>query len=189
MKWKEKLPQLFETDKAPERLHIGLRIIKTSLAVFLCAVFGYWRGQMAFFSMIAAIICMQPTTEQTIVFAFNRSIGTLIGGAFGLAAIYIGDITGIIKNELLFLLLVSLLIIPVILINLIIRKPASAAFSCIVLIAIAVTSDPAPFHAAYHRLIDTIIGILVALFINIVLPRRKVKDMPQQAPDDQREGF
>ena len=50
--------------------YIGQRIIKTSVAVFLCLVFYYFRGYrgvtMSAEAAITAIICMQPyvTTQR-----------------------------------------------------------------------------------------------------------------------------
>ena len=41
---------------------IGLRMIKSAVAVFLCFVIYLLRGQhgMPFYSAIAAVLCMQP---------------------------------------------------------------------------------------------------------------------------------
>ncbi|MCL1982122.1 MAG: FUSC family protein [Clostridiales bacterium] len=174
-KRKFKMPPLFEPEQPAQRLHVGLRMVKTAIAVFVCALFGFWRGQPSFFSMIAAVICMQPTTDQTIVVAFDRTIGTLIGGLFGMAVIYIGSASGYIQIEWLYLFVVSLCIIPIILLTLAIRKPSTAAISCIVFIAVTImyTLGTSPFHSAIQRMIDTEIGILVALAINVGLPRRK----------------
>ncbi|MCL1809973.1 MAG: FUSC family protein [Clostridiales bacterium] len=174
-KRKFKLPPLFEQEQPVQRLHVGLRMVKTAIAVFVCALFGFWRGQPSFFSMITAVICLQPTTDQTIVVAFDRTIGTLIGGFAGMAVIYLGSAVGFIEIELLYLFLVSLCIIPIILLTLAIRKPSTAAISCIVFIAVTImyTLGSSPLHSAIQRMIDTEIGILVALAINIGLPRRK----------------
>ena len=170
-----RLPQLFEPEKTPKHLHIGLRMIKTALAVFVCALLGFLRGHLAFFSMIAAVICIQPTTEQTIVTAFNRTVGTLIGGLCDMGAVYIGEILYINETDLLFLVIVSLSVIPVILFALAIKKPSAAAFSCMVFIAVTVlrTADISPFLSAMHRIIDTEIGILVALIVNIGIPHHE----------------
>src|SRR5699024_5419065 len=66
-------------------IHVGMRIIKTALAVFICGLIGWLRGEMTFFSMIAAVICIQKSTEATIKNSFNRVVGTAVGGAFGVA--------------------------------------------------------------------------------------------------------
>ena len=178
MDLKNKLPKLFEPEQSPKHLHVGLRMVKTAIAVFICALLGFLRGHTAFFSMIAAVICIQPTTRQTILISFNRTVGTLIGGICGMGAIYLGEITGLNETNLLYLLMVSLFVIPVILIALAIKKPSAAAFSCIVFIGVTVlrTADVSPFLSAIHRILDTEIGILVALFINTGIPHHEHDD-------------
>ena len=67
--------------------HIGQRMLKTSIAVFLCLVFYYLRGYrgvtMSAEAAITAIICMQPYVHDTREYALNRISGTLIGAAWG----------------------------------------------------------------------------------------------------------
>ena len=178
MNLKFRIPSLFEPEKTPRHLHIGLRMIKTALAVFICALLGFFRGHLAFFSMIAAVICIQPTTEQTIVTAFNRTVGTLIGGLCGMGAVYLGEILYLTEMDLLFLLIVSLSVIPVILIALAIKKPSAAAFSCMVFIAVTIlrTAGMSHFVSAIHRIIDTEIGIVVALIINMGIPHHEHRE-------------
>ena len=59
--WKE---LFFEEVETPLHFHIGMRIIKTVLAVFICSIIGWLRGEMTFFSMIAAVLCMQKSAEK-----------------------------------------------------------------------------------------------------------------------------
>ena len=40
---------------------------------------------MPFYSAIAAVLCMQPYVRHSFTAALNRTVGTLIGGAYGLA--------------------------------------------------------------------------------------------------------
>ena len=65
---------------------IGLRIIKSSIAVLLCFGVYFLRGQrgVPFYSAIAAILCMQPYVANSLKVGVNRIIGTLIGGAAGI---------------------------------------------------------------------------------------------------------
>ena len=171
------IPPLFEPEKSPKHLHVGLRIIKTALAVFISAAIGYLRGERAFFSMIAAIICIQPTEEQTIVSSFNRTVGSLIGGFCGMCVVFFAEATGLIHLELLYLLFVSLCIIPVILITLAIKKPTTSSFSCIVFTAVTVlyAAGGSPLHSALNRVLDTEIGVVVALLINLINPHNAQK--------------
>ena len=75
--WRE---LFFEEVEPPHHFHIGMRIIKTVIAVFVCAIIGWLRGEMTFFSMIAAVLCMQKSAEKTLSTSFNRVMGTAVGG-------------------------------------------------------------------------------------------------------------
>ena len=59
--------------------HLGGRIVKTTVAVFLCLMFYYLRGyrgqDMPTEAAITAIICMQPYVRDTGEYAFNRFVG------------------------------------------------------------------------------------------------------------------
>ena len=61
---------------------IGMRMIKTSIAVAICLLIYLLRGKQGVpvFSTIAAMICMQPYVENSKTVAFNRIIGTLTWG-------------------------------------------------------------------------------------------------------------
>ena len=65
---------------------IGMRIVKTAIAVFLCFLIDLLRNHQGvpFYSAIAAILCMQPFVSNSVKVAFNRSVGTFIGGLFGM---------------------------------------------------------------------------------------------------------
>ena len=75
----------------PERRHlprVGLRIMKTSIAVFICLMvyylWGYTGEDMPTEAMITAIICMQPYVRDSRHYAVNRFAGTLVGAFWGL---------------------------------------------------------------------------------------------------------
>ena len=70
---------------------VGMRMIKTALAVAICFLLYFLRGEegVPVFSTIAAIICMQPYVEYSRQVAFNRIIGTLLGAAFALLVLHL----------------------------------------------------------------------------------------------------
>ena len=60
---------------------IGMRIIKSAVAVFICFLIYLIRGEgLPFYSTIAAIMCMQPGISNTRTASRNRIIGTFVGG-------------------------------------------------------------------------------------------------------------
>ena len=155
-------------------IYIGMRIIKTALAVFVCGLIGWLRDQdsVNFFSMIAAVICIQKSAEATIKNSFNRVIGTAIGGTFGVALLFAETQLRMQRFMPLYLLVTSLLIIPIIVSTLVIHKPTVTGFACIVFLSVAIyhVGDSSPYTYAMNRLLDTIIGIIVALIINLAMP-------------------
>ena len=70
---------------------IGLRIIKTSIAVFIIMVlftlFGVQRSP--FYVLITTIICIQPDKENEKNQALVRALGTLIGAITGAIVMFL----------------------------------------------------------------------------------------------------
>ncbi|MCL1828096.1 MAG: FUSC family protein [Oscillospiraceae bacterium] len=178
------ITKLFDRYKR-NRPHVGFRIIKTVTAVFLCALAGELHDQPVYFSMIAAVICMQNTTGETLEAAFNQVIGTVIGGVFGVALLYLELLIGLERFMPLYYLVCSLFLIPVILTTLIIKKSSASALACIVFLSIAVfrLGTAYPWLYALQRVIDIIIGVAAAFLINIILPNRPEDERETSAPE------
>lgn len=147
---------------------IGLRVLKTALAVYICFLLSMPRGNSPFYSSVAAIISMKNDSQETINTGVNRIIGTLIGGAFGLATILIINYLDIKIFGHIHYLLLSLLLIPLIYLNIKLHSPSSTTISCIVFISIAVShiKNSSPFMFAINRVIETSIGVLIAVVLN-----------------------
>jgi len=165
----------FELDEVPN-LRVGRRIIKTVIAVFICAIIAYFRGtSTAIVSMVAAVICIQETRDKSVTNAVNRIIGTILGGLLGAGCLYFARLTGLYGIVPLYYLFVSVMLIPIILLTLLMRRPSVSAFSCIVFLMVTVTVSPGagPVMYAVDRTIETLIGIVVALLVNRLLPKIK----------------
>ncbi len=154
-----------------------MRIIKSALAVFICFLIYLIRGTgMPFYSAIAAILCMQQGIESTKKVGINRTIGTLIGGAFGVVVLllerrFIPEAMPSLKY-----LLTSVTIIPLIYTTILLEKQTASYISCVVFLSVAVNhgTDVIPYAFAISRIIDTLIGIFVALGVNAMrLPKRR----------------
>lgn len=143
--WRE---LFFEEVEPPHHFHIGMRIIKTVIAVFVCAIIGWLRGEMTFFSMIAAVLCMQKSAEKTLSTSFNRVMGTAVGGAYGVIVLFLETQFNLQRVPPLFYLVVSLMLIPVILTTIGIKKPSVAGFACVVFLSTTVyhVGDADPLH-------------------------------------------
>ncbi len=145
---------------------VGLRNIKTALAVTVCMViFNFIGRENAFYACIAAVICMKDTVSSSFAMGKNRLIGTILGGVFGIVIIFI-----MIKIPLLYAynsFVTGLGIVAVIYTCNLFNKPGSVTIACIVLIGIMINySGPQSYAYAVGRSIDTAIGIIVAILIN-----------------------
>lgn len=156
---------------------IGMRIVKSSIAVFLCFVIYLIRGDgIPFYSAIAAVLCMQPDVPNSLRVALNRTAGTFIGGLFGMVVMLIE--AQFIPPELPIFkyLLISVVIIPLIYVTVLVKKPTAAYITCVVFMSITVSHglDANPYLFTMNRIIDTLIGIFVSLGVNAFhLPKRR----------------
>ena len=178
-------PEERRTLPSPNRRapRIGMRIIKTSIVVFICFVIYWLRGQggLPFYSGVAAIICMQPYVGGSVRAAFNRTIGTFIGGALGVLYLLTDRLFELSLNHVMLnYLIISLLVIPLIYVTVLIKRPESAPITCVVFMCIAVGygGNIGSYTFALNRLIDTIIGIFVSLAVNSFrIPRKKARQV------------
>lgn len=144
---------------------VGARNLKTALAVTLCiGLFELIHREYPFYACIAAVICMKDTVENSYKMGKSRMIGTITGGLVGLTLTFLalnlrlikfpGIITGIG------------IVVTIYLLNAF-NKKGSVSIACIVLIAIMTNlHGKAPYAYAIDRIIDTFIGIIIALLIN-----------------------
>lgn len=156
---------------------IGMRIVKSAVAVFLCFVIYMIRGRgVPFYSAIAAVLCMQPYVSNSVRVALNRTVGTFIGGVFGMLALLVEKAFFPPDQPIWKYLLVSVCIIPLIYVTLLAKQPTASYITCVVFMSITVShgADVNPYLFALDRCIDTLIGIAVSLGVNLFrLPRRK----------------
>lgn len=166
------------------RRWVGMRIIKTVVAVFLCGLLGYARGESAFFSMMAALICIQNSTGKTIRSSVNQALGTLIGGAAGVLVVYCLDVLGILYIEPARYLMLALVLIPIIRFCLYIRKADVAALACMVFLCVTVDHGPEDIPAVYaiQRMFETLVGVGAACAVDLLLPYQPVPAPEEPAP-------
>lgn len=168
---------------------IGLRIIKSAVAVFLCYLFNYFRGEngIVFYSQLSVLWCIQSYISTTKQNANQRIAGTFIGAGFGLvvllffllirnAELQVGDFSMyLIKG-----LITSVVIIFVLYATVILNKKNASYFSCVVFLSIVVIhgGDNNPFIFTLNRVIDTMVGIFIGVAVNLFhLPRKQHKEI------------
>ncbi|MEN8078085.1 HAD hydrolase family protein [Clostridioides difficile] len=161
---------------------IGMRIIKSSIGVLLGFIIYFIRGKQGapFYTALSVLWCMQPYSSNAKANAIQRTIGTMIGAFYGLIMILVEYYFLPFESEFIRYLIISLLIIPVIYTTVVINKKNASYFSCVVFLSIVVNhlTDRNPYFFVFNRVLDTMIGIILALIINTArIPRKKKKDI------------
>lgn len=174
---------------APEHRRVGMRIIKTVIAVFLCGVLAFLRDTSALYSMFAALFCVQKSAGKTIESSIDRVLGTLIGGVVGVLTVYAMDTLNVLHIDLLRYLVLSLLLIPVIELCLIIKKPGCAGMAGMVIMCLVVDPGDKPAIDSIERLFETLVGVALACGIDILLPYQPAApqppaEKPAKSPDE-----
>ena len=163
---------------------IGLRIIKSAAAVFLCYCVDLLRGGtgIVFYSQLAALWCMQDYVSDTKKNARQRLVGTAVGAAFGLLTLILLPILSSLFGNGIFIqqIVVSLMIVGVLYTTVLLRRKQASYFSCVVYLSIAVNhaADANPYLFVWNRVLDTLIGIAIGVTVNLLrLPRERNKDI------------
>ena len=152
-------------------LKVGGRTINTVIAVFLGFLVDTARNSnTAFYAAIAAILCIQRTPKDSLREALNRETATIIGGVWGMAVLLIEKNIYLIPCEILRYLFLSILLIPLINFSVLIKQEKGTFLMCVVFLCITVThgGDENPLLFGVNRIIDTTIGIMIALIMNQV---------------------
>ena len=163
----------------PHFPRVGMRMMKTALAVGICFLIYILRGEegVPVFSTIAAIICMQPYIENSRRVAFNRIIGTILGAAFALLVLYFIRFIPW-QYHYAGYAVISLAVIPVLYLTVLFKRTGASALAAIVLLSVCLSNGGRPpMIDAVNRSLETIIGILVSLGVNSIhMPRRRKQE-------------
>ena len=161
---------------------IGMRVVKTAVAVMVSyALFlpfgltyreelGGVLGQMGpLYACIACIICTQSTLGQTFSQGISRLIGVLVGGALGTATLLLGPA---LEHFWLKTLILGAVCVAGVWLCLLIKRPTACGMACILPCVILITgvTGVTRYYYAVARMIETVVGLLVALAVNAALP-------------------
>lgn len=154
---------------------IGMRIIKSTIGVFLGFVIYYIRGCQGtpFYTALSVLWCMRAYVSEAKKMAKQRTIGTFIGGFYGflfiVAEMATVNLLGIVEDHILLrFMFISLMLIPVIYTTVILDKKNASYFACVVFLSIVVLhiEDENPYLFVFNRVLDTLVGIFVGLLVN-----------------------
>ncbi|AKN33509.1 hypothetical protein Ccar_22840 [Clostridium carboxidivorans P7] len=143
---------------------IGMRNIKTAISVSICVALAHvFYREYIFYAAIASVIAMQSSVADSFKAGKNRILGTIVGAVIGFVCAFISP------NNII---LCGVGIIILIFICNSLGWNKSITISCIVFLAIMLNlNGRSPFMYSINRIIDTFIGITVAVLVNyFILP-------------------
>ncbi len=157
------------------RLHVGMRNIKTAFAATLTAVIYMFFDRNPTFACIGAIFGMGSDMVNSRLNGGNRFFGTIIGGFIGMGLFRIYIIfypEGGIHPPLLIFLFIGVLLLVTL--SLFFKWPGAIQPGG-VLVCIILYNTPVDTFVSYslNRMLDTGIGVLIALLVNYLLPRER----------------
>ena len=157
------------------RFHIGMRNIKTAVAATLCALIYLLIDRNPAFSCIGAVFGMGGNMNESRLSGGNRLFGTIIGGVLGIIffRIYIifypdGEF------HALMLLLLFIGVVLLIVCSQYVQWPGAIQPGGVML-CIVLFRTPVETYLSYSidRIVDTAIGVIIALIVNAALPQER----------------
>ena len=156
----------------------GQRILRSVISVWLCILVYFARGMRGepFYSIIAALQCVQPYSSNMLSEGKDRIIGTLIGALWGSVVLFaeLLPVGGGFQTAVIYYLLLGIFTGVVIYSTVLLGISQYALFSAVVFLGIAMyhIEDANPYVHVFNRTMDTIIGVGIAIAVNTVhLPR------------------
>lgn len=157
--------------------HIGLRTVKTAVAVLIAMVLVEFYGtsdSKLIFAMLGAMTAMRPTFRESWYACLAQLVGVLFGAILGVGLLQL-PIPGLAQAGIGIVLVITLY-------NML-RIPFAPDLPCLIVVLLCVTPDIQPWAYAIGRFWDTFIGLVVGMLINVlVFPydnRRRIRDTVQ----------
>ena len=145
------------------RFHIGLRTVKTAVAVLIAMVlvenYGTSNSKLIF-AMLGAMTAMRQTFRESLSACLAQLVGVFLGALLGI---------GLLQLPLPGLAQAGIGIVLVITLYNMLRIPFSPDLPCLIVVLLCVTPDIQPEAYAIGRFWDTAIGLAVGMLINVLV--------------------
>lgn len=166
---------------------IGLRTVKTAIAIFICAMIyvvllmineEFAKGWYTpFFAGLGTAYSIYPDKRSSLNQAKNRILASLFGGLYGIVIVLIYELitTSVFPNMnsnldlLIRYTIVAICSIGVIQITLIFKQPATTFVAILTFLSVTINARAGlpVWQFGLNRIISTIVGVLVALGVNL----------------------
>ena len=157
------------------QLHVGWRTIKTAVSAMLVAIVYCLIGRNPAFACIGVIFGLGYDMEDSIKNGGNRLFGTLIGGLLSIVVFRFYLIFFPQGGHTVYLAVLLGFAIVILILLCSYFWPGGVQPGGVVL-CIVLFSTPVDSYIPYalNRILDTSIGVIVALAVNYFLPRERV---------------
>lgn len=156
------------------QFHIGMRNLKTALAILVCLLIYQVIPGSASYACITALIVMQSTLEESLEQARNRVVGIVIGGVMGAVFSYAARM---IPFSILRIFVISLGVTLLIFLCNFIGKRGAIVMGCVTYLIIMIPGTTQnPWLYALLCVVDNMIGITVAVLVNLAIRRPKKRE-------------
>lgn len=137
---------------------------------------------MFFYSMLAAVWCVQAYVSHSKENGKQRLVATCIGALYGLLYLLLSrELKAVVSiHELLHAAILSFMVGVIVYTTVLLQKKNASYFSCVVFMSVVVnyTADMNPYLFVWNRFLDTMIGIVIGVGMNTVrLPRKRRRDI------------
>lgn len=144
-------------------IHIGLRTVKTAVAVIVAMLlvdaYGTSTSKLIF-AMLGAMAAVQPTFKESVESCLTQIIGVLFGAVVGVALLYL---------PVPHVLTAGIGIVLVITLYNTLHIRFSPSLPCLIVVILCTTPDIQPFRYALGRIWDSAIGLAVGMAINMLI--------------------
>ncbi len=151
------------------RFRLGMRTIKTALAVMLCILLFYLTDRGSpLIAALAAVFSLRQDLTTSISFGRSRVLGNSLGGLFAMIFYYVQSL---FKNDFyveLFLLPFFVILVIVLSDGINNNSGIISAIATMLLIALSIPQGESILYAL-NRVLDTFIGTIIAISLNGVI--------------------
>lgn len=144
-------------------IHIGLRTVKTAVAVIVAMILVELYGttdSKLIFAMLGAMAAVQPTFKESVESCLTQIVGVLFGAAMGVMLLML---------KLPPLVAVGIGIVLTITLYNFLHIRFSPSLPCFILVMLCTGGESQPMSYALGRIWDTAIGLTVGMLINTLV--------------------
>ena len=145
------------------KVHIGLRTIKTTVAIVISMVIVDAYGTSAsklIFAMLGAMAAVQPTFRDSLDSCYAQIVGVLFGAAASIVLALL-PVPPLLATAIGMVLVITLYNV--------LRIHYSPSLPCFIVVMMCTTPDIQPISYALQRIWDTAIGLGVGMIINMLV--------------------